>query len=92
MQSKSKNKTGEIARDFLDAYQDPEIDKRLFFEVWADRAGLDLSVKRKVWGEVLKITYQVAARKREATRQRRAVITGGQGADRDTRVESVAHV
>ena len=57
---------------FFDAYSDPDIDKRLHFDVWADRTGLGVAETRSVWSEVRLLTYRFAARKREATRQRKA--------------------
>ncbi len=59
----------QVANAFFDAYQDPEINKRLFFDAWADRTGYNPAVKRRVWEEVRRITYQLAARKRQAVRQ-----------------------
>jgi nuclear transport factor 2 (NTF2) superfamily protein len=41
----------ERARAFLDAYRDPEIDKRLYFEVWADRKNLTDLEQHHVWME-----------------------------------------
>ena len=63
----------QVAKAFFVAYQDPEINKRLFFDVWADRIGYDAAVKRQVWEEVRRITYQLAARKRQAVRQPNAL-------------------
>ena len=63
----------QVANAFFDAYQDPEISKRLFFDVWADRTGCNPAVKQQVWEEVRRITYQLAARKRQAVRQPRTL-------------------
>lgn len=57
---------------FLDAYSDPDIEKRLYFDVWADRVGLDVGERHPVWREVRQFTYHFAAQKREATRRRNA--------------------
>ena len=57
----------EIAQAFLDDYGDPEIDKRLCFDVWADRKGLNGSTRHFVWVEVRRLTYQIAAQKRRQT-------------------------
>lgn len=65
------NRSQETALAFFEAYSDPEIDKRLHFDVWADRTGLSMAEKRTVWRDVLRLTYRFAAQKREATRQRK---------------------
>jgi hypothetical protein len=61
----------EIAQEFLDAYRDPEIPKRLFFDVWADRAGCAPALKRRVWNELRRISYRTAAQKRQLLHQRK---------------------
>ena len=66
----------DVARDFLDAYRDPEIDKRMFFEMWADRAGCTPVVRRQVWDEVRRISYRLGARKRQILHQRKAAPAG----------------
>ena len=63
--------TAEAAQSFLHAYQDTEIDKRLFFDVWADRAGYAPEDQTRVWREVVRMTYRLAARKRNQTRGQR---------------------
>ena len=63
------SRTQKTALAFFDAYSDPEIDKRLCFDVWADRTGLSIAEKRTVWRDVRRLTYRFAAQKREAARQ-----------------------
>jgi hypothetical protein len=60
------------ALDFFRAYSDPEIAKRLYFDVWADRVGLDSEEKSGVWREVRRLTHRFAAEKGEVTRRRNA--------------------
>jgi hypothetical protein len=64
---------GEGARAFLDAYRDPEIDKRLYFEVWADRKNLTDLEHHHVWGEVRRLTHRIAAKKRQEAHSQRGV-------------------
>jgi len=70
MTQKTKRET---ARDFLDAYRDPEIDKRLYFEVWADRKNLTDLEQRRVWMEVRRLTHGIAVKKRQEAQLQRGV-------------------
>ena len=81
--------TRKTALAFFDAYTDPDIDKRLYFDVWADRTGLGSTQKRAVWREVRRQTYRVAVQKREATLRRKADAIshiGGAAANRPTAI------
>ena len=78
----------DVAQEFLDAYRDPEIDKRLFFEVWSDRAGWDAKEKRHVWAEVRRITYQIAAQKRQIVRRQQAAHVKAHRAQRSDRYDA----
>ena len=55
---------------FFLEYQDPEIEKRLFFDVWADRAGFAAGPRRALWREVKRLTFKKAAAKRALARVR----------------------
>ena len=46
----------QLAAAFLREYTDPEIDKRLFFDVWSDRSGHGAEVKRELWMAVKRLT------------------------------------
>lgn len=41
-----------LAEKFLAAYRDAGVDKRLAFDVWADREGYPPPVKRELWRRV----------------------------------------
>ncbi len=60
------------AQAFLDDYTDPEIEKRLFYEVWADRYRIGDSKRQQVWQEVRRLSYRIAANKQKATCRRKA--------------------
>lgn len=68
----TQNRTRKTALAFFDDYSDPDIEKRLYFDVWADRTGLSVSEKHLVWREVRRLTYRFAAQKREITRKSKA--------------------
>lgn len=68
----TQSRSRKTALAFFDAYSDPDIEKRLYFDVWADRLGLDAGEKHTVWREVRQFTYRFAAQKREATRRHNA--------------------
>ncbi len=63
-------KSTTLAKDFFDAYTDPEISKRLFFDVWAERNRLNVDEKERTWHAVICLTAKAAARKRNAARLR----------------------
>ena len=46
-------KATELAATFLLDYLDPEIDKSLFYEVWADRRHFNATMKNAVWRKVV---------------------------------------
>ena len=52
------------AKIFLDDYSDPEIEKRLYYEVWADRNKISDSKRIEVWQEVRRLTHRLAAKTR----------------------------
>ncbi|HSH70595.1 MAG TPA: hypothetical protein VK997_11800 [Deferrisomatales bacterium] len=65
----TQSRTHKTALAFFDAYTDPGIEKRLYFDVWADRTGLSVGEKRPVWREIRRLTYRFAAEKRRVARQ-----------------------
>ncbi|MDF1554677.1 MAG: hypothetical protein P1P84_16525 [Deferrisomatales bacterium] len=65
----TQRRTHQTALAFFDAYTDPGIEKRLYFDVWADRTGLSVGEKRPVWREIRRLTYRFAAEKRRVARQ-----------------------
>jgi hypothetical protein len=73
----TQSRTRKTALAFFDAYADPDIEKRLYFDVWADRTGLSVAEKHQVWREVRRMTYRFAAQKREVTRKSKAASRPG---------------
>lgn len=65
---------GELLTAFLAEYSDPEIDPRLFFDVWTDRRGLADSLAERLWRAVAPVLLETrpevfASRRRLACRR-----------------------
>lgn len=50
-----------LAEKFLEEYRALPVEKRLAFDAWADRQGLEPELKRRLWREVKSLSRRQAA-------------------------------